>query len=117
GGHEVPAAAGAFGLVRGRRPRRHQLFPYTTLFRSEHEREQQAGEQDEEQRDAVDTEVPRDPEVLDPEVLRGELEAGVVTVELGEDRKSKRLNSSHVAGSYAVFRVQENNRLEGEVQR
>ena len=42
------------------------------------EREQHAGQHDEEQRDPVDAEVPRDAPLLDPRVLRDELEPGVV---------------------------------------
>ena len=44
-------------------------------------REQHAGEHHEEQRDAVDAEVPRDTPRLDPRVLRDELEAGVAGLE------------------------------------
>src|SRR5437868_10778345 len=62
-----------------RRPPRSTLFPYTTLFRS-----------------------------LVP-WLRGRLTSGGVwprqigTIQEDEDRKSTRLNSSHVSISYAVF--------------
>ena len=49
----------------------------------EGEREQQPGEHDEEQRDAVDAEVPRDAPLLDPGVLDDELEAGVAGLEAG----------------------------------
>src|SRR3989442_7176470 len=64
-----------------RRPPRSTLFPYTTLFRSgevSHLMERFA--------------LPRDRILLMPEGLRRE-----------EDRKSTRLNSSHVRISYAVF--------------
>src|SRR5438067_7949737 len=63
-----------------RRPPRSTLFPYTTLFRSS-VREPGA-----------------DFRGVRPELLRlsGHLE-------LDEDRKSTRLNSSHVSISYAVF--------------
>src|SRR5205814_6491623 len=62
-----------------RRPPRSTLFPYTTLFRSEHELR-------------VGHEGARD---LEPSALSsGELE---------RDRKSTRLNSSHLGISYAVF--------------
>src|SRR5438067_10092772 len=60
-----------------RRPPRSTLFPYTTLFRSLLRR----GE--------------RDVEV--------EVKVAVVRGRPGEDRKSTRLNSSHVSISYAVF--------------
>src|SRR5256885_10993853 len=74
-----------------RRPPRSTLFPYTTLFRSESE----------------------DPENVDVEAA---LEPGDVTgdlrfilpyagheLERQVDRKSTRLNSSHLVISYAVF--------------
>src|SRR5690554_7448595 len=69
-----------------RRPPRSTLFPYTTLFRS--------------------------PELLD-RLLRGprDVEGGRARADerggrvmaVGRDRKSTRLNSSHVRISYAVF--------------
>src|SRR5471030_3449174 len=57
-----------------RRPPRSTLFPYTTLFRS-------AG-------------ADADPGAQHPEPDRADAEA---------DRKSTRLNSSHLGSSYAVF--------------
>src|SRR5256885_9026980 len=60
-----------------RRPPRSTLFPYTTLFRS-----------------------PYDPGADDPDHQRW-LDGG--TGHMGEDRKSTRLNSSHLVISYAVF--------------
>src|SRR5947199_2506910 len=66
-----------------RRPPRSTLFPYTTLFRSLH------------QLGAVDLGgLDADGEPA------GDLLGGVP---LGEDRKSTRLNSSHLGISYAVF--------------
>src|SRR2546426_2499365 len=72
-----------------RRPPRSTLFPYTTLFRSQF------------------VEVPR------RQRLRSEHAADAIAVELrnervvddsrGIDRKSTRLNSSHLVISYAVF--------------
>src|SRR5690625_6647266 len=62
-----------------RRPPRSTLFPYTTLFRSA---------------EAVE-------EVVSEEETT--VEAEEVEVETETDRKSTRLNSSHVAISYAVF--------------
>src|SRR5215813_14526908 len=67
-----------------RRPPRSTLFPYTTLFRSrprDHRR--------------------RDP--LRPRVWRAPPRADRLTRARGRDRKSTRLNSSHVRISYAVF--------------
>src|SRR3712207_7697845 len=75
-----------------RRPPRSTLFPYTTLFRSVEQVEEQ-------------------PHLLDDLVLAAE-DVGVVLGELADpedavkravDRKSTRLNSSHANISYAVF--------------
>src|SRR5690349_22885384 len=77
-----------------RRPPSSTLFPYTTLFRSlrrlERGRERQREPPDRDRR--RDEEHHRD--VCDQPV-RGERHRG--------DRKSTRLNSSHVESSYAVF--------------
>src|SRR5436309_5997318 len=73
-----------------RRPPKSTLFPYTTLFRS-----------------AIVTGVM---EAAGAIALRKEIEgeiflilAGLVSIGFGVDRKSTRLNSSHVKISYAVF--------------
>src|SRR5207253_4572732 len=63
-----------------RRPPRSTLFPYTTLFRSHGN--------------------PFDGHTLGPVITDLEKLTGVET---RRDRKSTRLNSSHVAISYAVF--------------
>src|SRR5258708_30265528 len=63
-----------------RRPPRSTLFPYTTLFRSDHEHAREHGHA--EQRDEAH---------------------GAGDVERHADRKSTRLNSSHQIISYAVF--------------
>src|SRR2546422_1755741 len=73
-----------------RRPPRSTLFPYTTLFRSGHEKGAQAGWSVGEV--AVKDSI--------------ELEKGFFTATsptLQPDRKSTRLNSSHGYISYAVF--------------
>src|SRR5690349_22538498 len=62
-----------------RRPPRSTLFPYTTLFRSAARRAHRLGA------------------ALDPRVR------GVRRRRPARDRKSTRLNSSHVETSYAVF--------------
>src|SRR5258705_7805956 len=83
-----------------RRPPRSTLFPYTTLFRS--------GKLPEAVRPAARVRIAlmqrRRRRVVDdarragaPVVLR------LVAVEVQEDRKSTRLNSSHLGISYAVF--------------
>src|SRR5437660_3088783 len=68
-----------------RRPPRSTLFPYTTLFRSR--RSRQAGTAAAQRARAGRCAAARD----------------VAQASRGEDRKSTRLNSSHVAISYAVF--------------
>src|SRR5256885_6637508 len=68
-----------------RRPPRSTLFPYTTLFRSA-------------------SCVPGRPTGRrSPERARGGRGAGRGADRAGEDRKSTRLNSSHLVISYAVF--------------
>src|SRR3712207_6965873 len=92
-----------------RRPPRSTLFPYTTLFRSEHEGEQHADE------DAGHGERQFD---LAPDLPRAGAEvAGGVDEVPGdhrepEDRKSTRLNSSHANISYAVFCLKKKNKAE-----
>src|SRR5256885_3721603 len=77
-----------------RRPPRSTLFPYTTLFRSQDERARERG---------------RIPGELPPRSRAGAGEPGVRCFDGdpgrqgGEDRKSTRLNSSHLVISYAVF--------------
>src|SRR5437899_8582435 len=73
-----------------RRPPRSTLFPYTTLFRSQFATEF---------RPVAEAQVRRDL-VLDAVVERHGLRA---TAQELEDRKSTRLNSSHLGISYAVF--------------
>src|SRR3989442_10640573 len=71
-----------------RRPPRSTLFPYTTLFRSTFLMEVSTGHFDR----AL---------ALAPKELK--LDPGDAIAELVLDRKSTRLNSSHVRISYAVF--------------
>src|SRR5439155_26905851 len=79
------------------------LFPYTTLFRSvhlQHHRLRSARRLDRGRGDLghhrrVSLQIP-------PDDLRRDLQRHLDDVHLG-DRKSTRLNSSHVAISYAVF--------------
>src|SRR5690349_22548603 len=79
-----------------RRPPRSTLFPYTTLFRSDHE---------------ADRDHRVDEEPVRPLEVHGDLGvplriaalADVAGRRLHGDRKSTRLNSSHVEISYAVF--------------
>src|SRR5438045_7022943 len=81
-------------LIPTQPPPRPPLFPYTTLFRSRHT-------------------AARD----EPQVLRVELErrdvAEVRTQVRRRDRKSTRLNSSHLGISYAVFCLKKKRHLTG----
>src|SRR5690348_18117453 len=67
-----------------RRPPRSTLFPYTTLFRSDHH-------------------VLRDDAALPEGHRELRVQADALDSVLAEDRKSTRLNSSHPSISYAVF--------------
>src|SRR2546429_5419815 len=93
-----------------RRPPRSTLFPYTTLFRSQHCAEHECAE------------LRTDPPPRRGEGVRqeqgpggehhgeiGELGNGPGAILLGVDRKSTRLNSSHGYISYAVLCLQESN--------
>src|SRR5256885_3636294 len=74
-----------------RRPPRSTLFPYTTLFRSGRP-----------QRKTAAHPVPETQRAADAEVGCG-LHIGGERHEVPVDRKSTRLNSSHLVISYAVF--------------
>src|SRR5256885_2628349 len=77
-----------------RRPPRSTLFPYTTLFRSHRCAEQQ--------RDQLL--LLEGDEAVRPDEQGGQIERQKPQREgQGEDRKSTRLNSSHLVISYAVF--------------
>src|SRR5256885_7294264 len=79
-----------------RRPPRSTLFPYTTLFRSQHGGDPDHPRQSHgEQPAKLVARRPRDAEAQPRE--RAEQHHD------GEDRKSTRLNSSHLVISYAVF--------------
>src|SRR3712207_8252456 len=88
-----------------RRPPRSTLFPYTTLFRSDHvhvqlvERLRVLAERVGDGVARLDVEHDR---------LGHRLEALVLRL-LREDRKSTRLNSSHANISYAVFCLKKKN--------
>src|SRR5256885_7398599 len=79
-----------------RRPPRSTLFPYTTLFRS--------AEQRKAQRQAARY------------LLRTPAELARQRLQHGADRKSTRLNSSHLVISYAVFCLKKKKRLKNERQ-
>src|SRR2546422_8113902 len=88
-----------------RRPPRSTLFPYTTLFRSLHERRLLARER-----------------LQEPPAHRGlvgELRQGVDRREpdVDVDRKSTRLNSSHGYISYAVFCLKKKKKIQSRPKR
>src|SRR5690554_7160262 len=78
-----------------RRPPRSTLFPYTTLFRSQH------GFRDVGLAEFVDA-ADQDACHVEGNVARAD-HGDLFRVEDEPDRKSTRLNSSHVRISYAVF--------------
>src|SRR5690625_6226030 len=83
-----------------RRPPRSTLFPYTTLFRSEAisaVKEEIVAAYDEDNEDEIKQVKSILESMVKDEVRR------LITTEKIRDRKSTRLNSSHVAISYAVF--------------
>src|SRR3712207_9419045 len=80
-----------------RRPPRSTLFPYTTLFRSHHERGVGPAEDPQPPLVADEGERPAG-EQREGDVPRGHRGEGAL-----QDRKSTRLNSSHANISYAVF--------------
>src|SRR5256885_11120179 len=85
-----------------RRPPRSTLFPYTTLFRSaQHETDEQAGHANDGQRIvAQEMDLVADqPRAAQRRPHEGEQAAEQARA----DRKSTRLNSSHLVISYAVF--------------
>src|SRR3712207_8663566 len=84
-----------------RRPPRSTLFPYTTLFRSDEHRVAVAEEAiTAPHRLTVDRQGPLG---AAQECGHQHQQGGSGQVEVGEDRKSTRLNSSHANISYAVF--------------
>src|SRR3712207_6919548 len=88
-----------------RRPPRSTLFPYTTLFRSLVELHAVVDG------DRAELQQRGEPLELGAGRLgRAELRDGVARpVDVGQDRKSTRLNSSHANISYAVFCLKKKN--------
>src|SRR5690349_24255553 len=95
-----------------RRPPRSTLFPYTTLFRS-HERDRQNGvgdcQVDDGERVARREPAPAQGELGHTEPL------STRRAKPGKDRKSTRLNSSHVEISYAVFCLKKKNKKKKKI--
>src|SRR5256885_12349530 len=97
-----------------RRPPRSPLFPYPTLFRSAEQQELPAWLRDNpvSQRPAADylhlMEGATDQDTS-PQPHADASDAGPAPRDHGGDRKSTRLNSSHLVISYAVFCLQKKN--------
>src|SRR2546427_1893145 len=94
-----------------RRPPRSTLFPYTTLFRSEHcsERLAHLSRVEGNQAEVISPDR-REPSLVPPSPLIREIVKSFVLDDGSakcssrlQDRKSTRLNSSHSQISYAVF--------------
>src|SRR5256885_8370100 len=89
-----------------RRPPRSTLFPYTTLFRSAVEKKRPDGRAADEIR-PISIEVGVAPRTHGSALFtRGQTQAFSVVALGTTDRKSTRLNSSHLVISYAVFCLQ-----------
>src|SRR5256885_5476393 len=91
-----------------RRPPRSTLFPYTTLFRSPDgfaEKARKAFQETREVLDEVDRLLTGNRIFMDRMIGVGALSAeeSIAYGITGPDRKSTRLNSSHLVISYAVF--------------
>src|SRR5439155_24621881 len=88
----------------------HQTFPYTTLFRSARDGIDRAFDLDDQFRHVDDIFA----RVFEASPSRAALPAVAAAGSAAlEDRKSTRLNSSHVAISYAVFCLKKKSRREG----
>src|SRR5256885_13269696 len=98
-----------------RRPPRSTLFPYTTLFRSPHpaviiiERGERHLARFIEADDHFET-LRRGEEHI-PDARHRSFEKAAIRADEGQDRKSTRLNSSHLVISYAVFCLKKKNNL------
>src|SRR5437868_12564540 len=90
-----------------RHPPRSTLFPYTTLFRSLLAYEDDPEVQKEFLR-IISTESERLTRLVNDVLDISRIEAGHMAWKM-EDRKSTRLNSSHVSISYAVFCLKKKN--------
>src|SRR5256885_4560766 len=91
-----------------RRPPRSTLFPYTTLFRSNFGKLEVAW------RFKTDNLGPKPEYKLEGTPL---MVKGVIYTTAGTDRKSTRLNSSHLVISYAVFCLKKKKRKQNSVSR
>lgn len=87
-------------------PREIGLFVVVWIDSDDHEREQDAREHDEEERDAVDTEVPGDTPLCDPRVLGDELKTRLPRGELDQHPDAHRpgRNARHEGTQLDPFR-------------
>src|SRR2546426_3632110 len=98
-----------------RRPPRSTLFPYTTLFRSDHgaDADDNAQRGERRPRQVAPQRAPRGAHRHAREVHAAPSLAGAPSTRAGgpsaTDRKSTRLNSSHLVISYAVFCLKKKN--------
>src|SRR5256885_3541895 len=90
-----------------RRPPRSPLFPYTTLFRSCDVLSRLVQRQRRQRRKHRGSHQPARPEMVAVEV--SPVDANEPAVPAPADRKSTRLNSSHLVISYAVFCLKKKN--------
>src|SRR5260221_10017821 len=90
-----------------RRPPRSTLFPYTTLFRSDHVTEGASRASGCQRSDASSATT----------TLEHACDGASRTMPPRTDRKSTRLNSSHTVISYAVFCLKKKNAKYGEFSR
>src|SRR3712207_6985845 len=88
-----------------RRPPRSTLFPYTTLFRSQGPTGELTAGRPTKEQGWVHRDRPDRRDATREDLLRTAARAGepVRRRDVGTDRKSTRLNSSHANISYAVF--------------
>src|SRR2546426_7271763 len=91
-----------------RRPPRSTLFPYTTLFRSRHELHGLLERHAARMQSDIEQDTHRTPQQM--YALEELLFFGAVEPLFPQDRKSTRLNSSHLVISYAVFCLKKKNK-------
>src|SRR5256885_8780343 len=95
-----------------RRPPRSTLFPYTTLFRSLGERvEVGHGDDLADLGVRVTARAGRREAAEEGAAAGAPAEVGLLRMSLLQDRKSTRLNSSHLVISYAVFCLKKKQQL------
>src|SRR5256885_5250936 len=92
-----------------RRPPRSTLFPYTTLFRSEVVAPLVGGVDAAKARPERELDELRSPILLPGGAVEEARRGHQVALAATEDRKSTRLNSSHLVISYAVFCLKKKN--------